>query len=201
MLNNFAKQFRVPKGLLGKIAGKIMFLENKKLNDWTIHQLSITNGQTVLEIGFGPGYAIDKISEGFIDVRIEGIDLSEKMKEAATKKHEHLLETGKLKLWCGAVSDFNVEPEKYDRVFSVNNYPLWDNPQGTLELIARSLKKGGKMAITVQPREKGDTDNTAKELAKQLEHDFYKAGLINIHTSLKKVRPTLAVCVTGEKPH
>lgn len=200
-MKNFAKQFRVPGGFLGKVAGKIMYFENKKINNWTFQKLSFSNGQTVLEIGFGPGYAIGLIAETCPDCMIEGIDLSNKMKEETAKKHEHLLASGKLKLWRGEISAFKFPAEKYDRIFSVNNFPLWKNPQGTLAKIATSLKKGGRVAITVQPREEGDTDDTAKELGSQLERCLKAAGLENIIISYKKVHPVLAVCATAEKPH
>lgn len=200
-MEKFAKQFRVPGGFLGKIAGKIMYFENKKINNWTLQKLSLSNGQKVLEIGFGPGYAIGLIAETCPDCMIQGIDLSNKMKEETAKKHEHLLASGKLKLWRGEISAFNFPSEKYDRIFSVNNFPLWKNPQETLIKIGASLKTGGMVAITVQPREKGDTDDTAKELGKQLESGLKAAGLKNISISYKKVHPVLAVCATAEKPN
>ncbi|WP_181884542.1 class I SAM-dependent DNA methyltransferase [Neobacillus piezotolerans] len=200
-MKRFAKQFRVPGGFLGKIAGKIMYFENKKINKWTIDNLSLTNGQTVLEIGFGPGYAIGLIAERCPDCTIEGIDLSTKMKEETANKHEHLLNAGKLKLWRGDIADFNFPSEKYDRIFSVNNFPLWKNPQETLARFPYALKNGGKVAITVQPREEGDTNHTARELGEQLEHGLKEAGLENICISFKNDHPVLAVCATAEKPH
>ncbi|WP_409270328.1 class I SAM-dependent methyltransferase [Neobacillus sp. SCS-31] len=200
-MKKLAKQFRLPRGFLGKIAGKVMYFENKKINDWTISQLSILNGQRVLEIGFGPGYAIGTIAERFPDCLIEGIDFSLKMKQETEKKHDHLLKAGKLKLWRDEISSFEFSKEKYDRIFSVNNFPLWKNPQETISKIATSLKPGGRIAITVQPREKGDTDDTARDLEKKLKNDLKSAGLQSISISYKKVHPILSVCATAEKPH
>ncbi|WP_316569936.1 class I SAM-dependent methyltransferase [Neobacillus sp. YIM B06451] len=200
-MKNLAKQFRLPRGLLGKIAGKIMYFENKKINEWTINQLSLLNGQRVLEIGFGPGYAIRAIGERFPECLIEGIDLSLKMKQETEKKHHHLIKAGKLRLWRDEISSFEFPKEKYDRIFSVNNYPLWKNRRKTLSKIASSLKPGGRVAITVQPREEGDTDNTARDLGKQLESDMKSAGLQNISISYKKIHPNLTICATAEKPH
>ncbi|WP_053366814.1 class I SAM-dependent DNA methyltransferase [Bacillus sp. FJAT-27245] len=200
-MKKMAKHFRVPGGFLGKIAGKIMYMENKKINEWTISQLSLSNRQRVLEIGFGPGYAIGAIAERFPDCLIEGIDLSPKMKQETEKKHYHLVETGTIKLWQGEVSCFDFPKEQYDRVFSVNNYPLWKNKQETLNRIATSLKPGGRVVITVQPREEGDNNNTARELGKQLEAGLKAAGLQNNCIIFKKVHPTLTVSATAEKPH
>ncbi|RHW42232.1 class I SAM-dependent methyltransferase [Neobacillus notoginsengisoli] len=200
-MTNFAKQFIVPKGFLGKLAGKIMYVENRKINDWTLQKLTIRDGQTLLEVGYGPGYAIGVIAEQNPNVFLDGIDLSKQMMEEASLKHNGLMKEGKLNLYHGEVSELRSKPETYDRIYSVNNYPLWESPRETLMDLADCLKKGGKMAITVQPREKDATDITALEIGKQLEEDFKVAGMESIKVFFKKVWPVLAVCVTAEKPH
>lgn len=199
-MKKFAKQFRVPKGFLGKIAGKIMYFENRKINDWTLLNLEISDGQTILEVGYGPGYAIGEIAKLHSEAYLEGIDISEKMLSETSAKYENLIKEGRLNLLCGEVSELPSKPGFYDRIFSVNNYPLWHDSSNSLQSLAGRLKKGGIIAITVQPREKEATDETAREIGKQLVNDFNEAGLNRLKVHYKKVWPVLAVCVTGTKP-
>lgn len=41
MFELLAKQFEKPEGIFGKLAGKIMYFENRKINKWTIRKLNI----------------------------------------------------------------------------------------------------------------------------------------------------------------
>ena len=58
-------QFGKPEGLFGKLAGFIMSTRpsNIERSDWGISLLDIQSTDNVLEIGFGPGIAIQKMSE------------------------------------------------------------------------------------------------------------------------------------------
>ncbi|CEG27496.1 class I SAM-dependent methyltransferase [Bacillus sp. B-jedd] len=199
-MNKFAKQFRVPRGFLGKIAGKIMYFENRKINEWTLQNLDISDGQTILEVGYGPGYAIGEIAKCHPEAYLEGIDISGEMLKETSSKYENLIKEGRLTLLCGEVSDLPSKTGFYNRIFSVNNYPLWHDPTNSMLSLAARLKKGGKIAITVQPREKEATDETAREIGKQLVNNLNEAGLQHIKVHYKKVWPVLAVCVTARKP-
>lgn len=56
--NIFAAQAGRPSGLLGRVMGRIMGWHNQPDNEWTISLLKIQPTDHVLEIGFGPGRAI-----------------------------------------------------------------------------------------------------------------------------------------------
>ena len=199
LINEMAKNFEKPKGLLGKITGLIMYFENRKINKWTIDQLKIQKNDRILEIGYGPGYAVQFILENYKPLRVDGIDVSEKMKETASKRNKNWMDSGSLRLFCGDVSQFETLSNTYDKIFSVNNYPLWEEQMKSLKQLFHFLKPGGKIILTVQPREEDATDQTARLLGESMKQDLQKAGFSNIEISFKKVRPILTVCVSGEK--
>ena len=198
MINSMAKQFEKPKGILGKLAGTIMYFENRKINRWSINKLHVNKNDRILEIGFGPGYGIRNLMSNYRGIEVDGIDLSAKMKDAATKRNKEWIETGKVHLTVGDVADFQPE-HRYNKIISVNNYPLWDRPHTSLEHLYRLLKQGGRIVLTVQPREEGSTAETAKQLGEVMEKDLLHAGFINPEVSFLKVRPVLTVCVTAKK--
>lgn len=198
MGDTMANQFEVPKGVLGKLAGKIMYFENQKINKWSITKLQIKEKDHILEIGYGPGYGIKTMMSSHSQITIDGIDLSEKMHEEAMKKNRKWIETGKVYLSTGDV--VNYQPEQhFDKVISVNNYPLWDLPIRSLKHLYNLMNSNGRIVLTVQPREEGSTDTTAVELGKKITSDLQQAGFTNTEVFYKKVRPVLTVCVTAEK--
>lgn len=198
MIDSMAKQFEKPRGLLGKLAGTIMFFENRKINKWSIKKLQVNKNDRILEIGFGPGYAIRTLMSNYRGIEVDGIDLSAKMKAEAMKRNKEWIETGKVQLTVGDVADFQPD-HCYNRIISVNNYPLWDRPHTSLEHLYRLLKQGGRIVLTVQPREEGSTAETAKQLGELMEKDLLNAGFIDPEVSFMKVRPVLTVCVTARK--
>lgn len=62
IFKKFALQFGKPEGLNGSIAGKLMASTGAEKNKWTISLLNIQPSDNVLEIGFGPGVAIELVS-------------------------------------------------------------------------------------------------------------------------------------------
>ncbi|MFT9597641.1 SAM-dependent methyltransferase [Mesobacillus sp.] len=198
MIDPMAKQFEKPRGILGKLAGTIMYFENRKINRWSIQKLQVRKNDRILEIGFGPGYGIKTLMSNYRGIEVDGIDLSEKMKNAATKRNKEWIEHGKVHLTIDDVGNFQPE-HNYNRIISVNNYPLWDQPLTSLSHLLRLLKQGGRIVLTVQPREEGSTARTAKQLGERMKIDLLNTGFKNPEVSYLEVRPVLTVCVTAEK--
>lgn len=83
---SISKTFSRPKGWLGSIAGLIMANENKALNQWAIRHLDLTDGENILEIGYGPGYSIKHMLKHYQDLHIDGLDASSTMQEQAQSR-------------------------------------------------------------------------------------------------------------------
>jgi hypothetical protein len=93
-------QFGRPTGFWGNIAGKIMVHtpSNKERIHWTISLVDTRPDDRVLQIGFGPGFAIELVcmivSEGFI----AGVDHSEIMVRQARKGNARAIHDAKVVL-------------------------------------------------------------------------------------------------------
>ncbi|MEW8971111.1 MAG: class I SAM-dependent methyltransferase, partial [Mesobacillus sp.] len=172
--------------------------ENRKINKWSIRKLQVNRYDKILEIGFGPGYGIKTLMSNYRGIEVDGIDLSAKMKDEATKRNKEWIDTRKVHLTIGDVADFQPD-HRYNKMISVNNYPLWDQPLTSLRHLFQLLKQGGRIVLTVQPREEGSTADTAKQLGERMSKDLLNAGFKNPEVSYLDVRPVLTVCVTAEK--
>ncbi|WP_257140953.1 class I SAM-dependent methyltransferase [Bacillus sp. AFS015802] len=189
------KQFKRPNGILGWFVGKVMEFDNRKINNWSIKQLSIKNGERILEVGYGPGYCIKRISNRFPDTLVDGVDISETMKETAQSKNHKAIEKGKVRLFVKDITRFELDNVQYDRIFSVNNYPLWNDRKKSLSHLYKMLKKEGTLLITVQPRGDEETDSRARRYGDEIAQSLQEAGFKDITLSYKHVKPALTVCV------
>ncbi|GLJ02028.1 class I SAM-dependent methyltransferase [Bacillus sp. YKCMOAS1] len=200
MLSTISKTFSRPKGWLGSIAGLIMVNENKALNQWAIRHLNLTDGENILEIGYGPGYSIKHMLKYYQDLHIDGLDASSTMQEQAQSRVSKRAKDKQVRLYVGKIEKTRLPGEQYDKVLSVNNFTIWDDPKTGLLNLYHTLKPGGTLVIVMQPREKGADANRTKEMGETILNDMQFAGFDQFSIEYEDIRPTLAVCVTAKKP-
>ncbi|PCK23114.1 SAM-dependent methyltransferase [Bacillus pumilus] len=200
MLSTISKTFSRPKGWLGSIAGFIMATENKALNQWAVRHLELDNGENILEIGYGPGYSIKHMLKQYENLHIDGLDASSTMREQARTRINKRLKDDQVRLYVGKIEKTRLPAEQYDKVLSVNNYTIWDDPKTGLLNLYHTLKPGGKIVIVMQPREKGADANRTKEMGEDILNHLQFAGFDHFSVKYEEIRPTLAVCVTAKKP-
>ena len=154
-ISNFlTSQFGNPRGVIGDILGRRMAKGNVYDARWTISLLNIQPQHRILEIGFGPGVstqlASEKASQGFIS----GIDHSETMVQAASRRNSAAIQAGRMELKHGDVASLPFADETFDIVFSLHSIYFWPDPLAGLKELKRVLKTGGLLAITIQPKDK-----------------------------------------------
>ncbi|WNF51286.1 class I SAM-dependent methyltransferase [Bacillus sp. SG20001] len=197
---SISKTFSRPKGWLGSIAGLIMANENKALNQWAIRHLDLTDGENILEIGYGPGYSIKHMLKHYEDLHIDGLDASSTMQEQAQSRVSKRAKDKQVRLYVGKIEKTRLPGEQYDKVLSVNNFTIWDDPKTGLLNLYHTLKPGGTLVIVMQPREKGADAKRTKEVGENILNDIQFAGFDQFSIEYEEIRPTLAVCVTAKKP-
>ncbi|MCQ6267508.1 class I SAM-dependent methyltransferase [Fictibacillus sp. WQ 8-8] len=196
---NISKQFEKPEGLLGKLAGKIMSNENKELNEWTISALQPGANDRLLEVGYGPGVGIEYVCSNYPSCHIVGYDVSEVMKEQAESRNEAFIKEGRVELFEGPITSADEDAPKFDGVYTVNSILIWKDPIGDLKKIKRLMKEKARIAVTLQPHEKGADDDTTKEIGTIISLYLKQAGFSQISDSIKNKKPVDAVTVTAIK--
>ncbi len=192
--------FGRPYGFLGNIGGRIMAATNKEINEWTVALLDIRSNDKVLEIGFGPGIAAEKISNIIKEGIFVGIDPSEVMFSQAQKRNEAAIREGKVKLQLATIEHLPVFNEAFDKIFSINSILFWEQPIERLKELRHLLKPNGLIAITLQPRSKGATNETARQEGEKLVQYLKEAGFSSIRLEEKQTKPVSAVCAIGANP-
>lgn len=192
--------FGRPNGFLGNIGGRIMAATNKEINQWTVSLLEVQCNDRVLEVGFGPGIAAEEISNIIKQGVFIGIDVSEVMLDQAQKRNEVAIREGRVNLKLAAVEDLPVFDKTFDKIFSINSIIFWEQPIERLKDLRKRLKPSGLLAITLQPRSKGATDEIAHQEGGKFVQYLKEAGFIQIRLEFKKMKPVPAICAIGVNP-
>jgi ubiquinone/menaquinone biosynthesis C-methylase UbiE len=147
----FLRMFGHPRGALGRLGGHIMARMNDDIAVWAIGLLDVRPGETVLEIGFGPGMAIKSLVTGVLAVKIYGIDDSPEMVAQAAARNDGAIKSGRVDLRHGSVEDLPFKDSTFDKVIAINSMQLWPNIPDNLHEIRRVMKAGGKIALAFTP--------------------------------------------------
>lgn len=197
-----ARQFARPEGTLGRLAGWIMAARgsNRARNAWTLELLDVRPTDRVLELGFGPGYAISLLAPRLTTGRIVGLDHSGVMLEQARRRNAAGIAGGRVQLIQGGLEALPLLPAGFDRVFSANFLQFVPEPPALLRELLRLLAPGGRIATTYQPRHRGATDDDALRFADRLAGQMQTAGFVDCRIERRSGLGLLVVCAVGHKP-
>lgn len=148
LLNN---TFGHPRGMLGRLGGYLMAKSNWDTAVWLIDLLNIQTSDRVLEIGFGPGVAIELLSKKVVAGNVAGVDVSEEMILMAKKRNQAAITSGKVELRQASAMALPYEANKYSKVLSINSLQLWPKAETGLMEIFRVMQPGGTVALAFTP--------------------------------------------------
>jgi len=150
--HRLAQQFKQPSGLLGRLIG-FLFRINREGIDWTINLLEIQPTDHVLEIGFGPGYGIQRAASLATQGRVAGVDFSQTMLKQATDRNAVAIDVGLVELCLGDATALLYPENTFHKAFATNVIYFWKDPLAYLRELHRVLKPGGRVALYVIAKE------------------------------------------------
>jgi ubiquinone/menaquinone biosynthesis C-methylase UbiE len=107
-------------------------------------------GGAVLEIGFGPGHALQMLALSRPLGLVAGIDHSELMVARARHRLRRNRGDAALDLRVGDAGDLPFPDEKFDLAFAVNSFHQWADQEGALAEMAGVLKPGGDLVLSIR---------------------------------------------------
>ena len=152
-------QYRRPTGLLGSYIGAKMARDHQPENLWTIAVLNAQPTDHILELGFGAGVALQRLTQIVTRGRIEGVDYSRTMVRLARKRNASAIKRGQVVIHHGDVIDLSFDNETFDKVYSIHCIYFWRQPTAILQSVLRVLKPGGTFTLTILPRERWNADD------------------------------------------
>lgn len=195
-------QFRKPTGWLGSLAGWIMFhrSSNRMRNLWTLELLELKPGQTVIELGFGPGFAlIEACKKVRPNGKVFGIDHSDLMAAAAAQRNQQMLSGGQLQLVIGDITTELPRLPQANAIYLSNVFQFVEDRAQLLSSIYQQLTPNGRLAITHQPRHKGATLADLAAFKNRTLSEVGAAGFRKFQAHQMQLKPIDALCVLAEK--
>jgi cyclopropane fatty-acyl-phospholipid synthase-like methyltransferase len=200
-LKRFVAQFHRPEGFGGWLAGRIMLYRpsNRARAQWAVSLLDVQPGDDVLDIGFGPGYSTQLIAARLAGGRVVGIDHSKLMLDTAARRLRRHLRAGVATLVGADVRQLPRFDVSFDRVLAINVAQFWgEELAAVLVKLHERMTPGGRIAIAVQPRERGATAAAAQLEGARLASALEAAGFRRVESSFNaSLGPVPGVCVTA----
>lgn len=169
-----ARQFSFPQGQGGLTVAAAMRLINWLPNKRAIDLLGVRPSDDLLEIGFGPGHALKRLSKLAPFGSVTGVDRSGTMFRQASARNRGTIAEGRLSLKRGFFEKLPLENASVDRILAVNVIYFVGALTDALSEARRVLRPGGSMVIYV-------TDRSSMEwlqfVGSEMKHTFDVAGL------------------------
>src|SRR5262249_44733517 len=121
-----------------------------------------------------------------------GVDHSELMLQKARERNG-----GRVELILASVEALPKFEQQFDTIYSVNSLMFWKDPVAQLTKLRTLLKPNGKIALTMQPRQKNATQESTVKAGDQLESYLTQSVYKNIRKEFLELKPVPAVCVIG----
>ena len=143
---------------LSRVYDYTLGLLGRKYSEMALEHLSLVEGETVLEIGFGTGHCLKQI------VRLVGpagkacgIDISSNMIARTKKRLDKEGLANRAELCCGEATCLPFNEGAFDAVFMSFTLEVFDTPEipRALAQIKEVLKPGGRLGIIDMSKENG----------------------------------------------
>lgn len=149
--HHIGNQYSHPKGMIGRAIGERMRRQHEPEVQWTLSLLDVKPTDSILEIGFGAGRAIELLTNQINDGHIAGIDLSQTMLHVATQRNMKAIQRGQVELRQGNVLTLPFADAQFDAIFSIHTLYFWPDYSRAIAEIARVLKPNGLLIVTFSP--------------------------------------------------
>jgi ubiquinone/menaquinone biosynthesis C-methylase UbiE len=171
---------------------------NLARNRWTVSLLDPRPDARVLELGFGPGVALAALAARVTRGRIVGIDHSPLMVRRAARRNAAAIAQGRMELLAGSAEHLPALGEPFDAVMAVNVAQFWTDPVAVLQRLRGQMRPGGRIALTVQPRNPRAGEADVQRLLTGLPAQLGAAGFTAVRVERLALKPVDAVCALAQ---
>ena len=104
---------------------------------------------------------------------------------------------GRAELRVGSADALPSFEAPFDKVLAVNVFMFWQDPVAVLAGVRGVMAPGGAIALTLQPRRRGATEDDTHAAAARMAAALGAAGFVALRTELLEMEPVPAACVLG----
>jgi ubiquinone/menaquinone biosynthesis C-methylase UbiE len=112
-----------------------------------VNDLHIQPTDRVLEIGCGQGVAGTFVCEQLTTGSYVGVDRSEKMINAATRRNQRFIDEGKARFLLQELESLDLGAQQFDKIFAVRVRLFYSEPDRAKAIIEKYLAPNGTIKI------------------------------------------------------
>lgn len=197
--------FQDPKGIAGRVAGRLMALTNGGMNRFALEMLDPRSADAVLEIGYGPGTMVSLLARTVPAGFVAGIDPSATMLAQARGRNRAAIKEGRAELKLGSVSQIPYDDARFDAACSVNTIYFWPDGPNDVKEIRRVLKPNGVLVVTFRVKQHLGDDPSTQTLSgplpvSEVERWLRDAGFHGVQRHVRRITPFTAATIMGRAP-
>ncbi|HEV2674880.1 MAG TPA: class I SAM-dependent methyltransferase [Aliidongia sp.] len=174
-----------PSGLVGWAVGLYLRWRNADLNAAAVDALVPFPGDRVLEIGFGPGEALRRLSAVREIGKITGIDHSATMLALADQRNQPAVASGAMELHLASIDAAPFAERSFDAILAIDCVQYWPDLIADLAVVRRLLRPGGRALFALR----GDEVQADGLSPAKLRQALAAAGFVHITTERAQTRP------------
>lgn len=199
------RQYRRPTGMVGQFIGSRMVRQHEPENKWSVGLLDVQPTDRVLEVGFGPGLAIEQIATQASRGLVAGVDFSPAMLSLARRRNARAIKAQRVDLRYGEATELPFAGASFDKALSIHTLYFWSGPHQPLTELRRVLKPGGLLVLTFLPRERWPAGEPAVTISgvyagQEVVQLLHEAGFAQAHIEWgPEQKPFREIAVVGRK--
>lgn len=201
LYKKFVNQTRKPEGTLGKMMVNGMNSGHAKMADWGMSHLPELNPSKILEAGCGGGRNAGELAKRYQSAKVTAVDYSEVSVAKAAEYNRALIDSGRIIVKQGDVSDLRLPVDTYDIATAFETIYFWPGLEKCFRQVCNVLKTGGIFMIV---NESDGTDETSLKYEKiidgmtcytieQIEAALKAAGFSSISSDHFNGKPWITV--------
>jgi len=180
--------------------GYVMAWVNEPANRLAVELLGVRPGDTVLDIGSGPGETVRHLVRHHQAGFVAGLDISPTMGQWAARRNRELIESGRAEICCGSVRSIPYPESHFDKILACHSFHFWPNPYNDLLEVARVLKPEGKLAILLRlRRRRGRTGLTDEDVQQVLRLLWVSGFTADVQQRLRLLFFGSGLCIVATK--
>lgn len=205
LAKSIARQLNHPSGILGHLLiGPLWNRRNVSLNDTAFSTLALCAQDRVLEVGFGGGYLLGRMSKVVTDGLLAGVDASRAMVSACQRRYRSLIQEGALEVSCARAESLPYPVGHFTKLCSVNSIFYWQNAGEAMAEFGRVLADGGLLVLCFTCKESLATRGFARHGLylydrEEVQSIMTLVGFRNIQLVLSSDQHREFLCMSGRK--
>lgn len=163
LYRKFVNQTRKPEGTLGKMMVNGMNSGHAKMADWGMSHLPVMSPSQIAELGCGGGRNAGELSKRYPLAKVIAVDYSEVSVAKAKEYNKEKIDSGKMIVQQGDVSNLNLPAESFDLATAFETVYFWPGLEKCFAQVYKILKPG---AIFMIVNESDGTDDASLKFEK-----------------------------------